>query len=651
TRPILMLSEVARTIRNGNLDRRADIKTGDEIEALAHEFNEMTRALQNSYATLEDKVEQRTREIAALYEVTTAVNESLDVQTILDAVITKITETFQFEATRIFLFDDSGDRLDLRASFELNPEYWRAVRVFKRGHGVVGRVCETGDPLVFEDIDTDPRYASLSTTKSTQISRRHFFAVFPIKTQSRVFGAITFNAEAPRRLTADEIRLLTSMTEQLGVAVEKANLFGQVQTRSRHLEALNSVGAAVSQSLDLGLVLKAAVEKIAATLGFDATWIYQLEPADGKLHLNAYHGLDAHAAAKMATRDADTGVSGQVMKSGQRIVFEDIQRDTVYRGLSRAGTVCALGFLSGAAFPIQTKKQMIGVLHVADRRPRQFTPEELQLIESIGQDIAVVAENARLFAEVNEKTSELAQANRELLEASRAKSSFIAAMSHELRTPLHIIIGNTDLTRDGVFGAVNDDQREAMRKVSRNAHVLLKMINDILAISRHEAKQMALDVSQVEVNEIIANARTHVEQINRDNHLEVRWDIEESIPPLTTDAIKVEEILQNLIGNAFKFTSKGSVEVRVRNLSGEDSVQFSVSDTGIGIRTEHLDRIFNEFEQIRDGGNGKYDGVGLGLSIVKKYLQLMHGDIRVESEYGKGTTFTFTVPRNVTLHS
>ena len=224
-------------------------------------------------------------------------------------------------------------------------------------------------------------------------------------------------------------------------------------------------------------------------------------------------------------------------------------------------------------------------------------------------------------------------------------------MSHELRTPLHIIIGNSDLTRDGFFGAVNDDQREAMRKVSRNAQVLLKMINDILALSRHEAKKMALDVSQVEVGEIIANARTHVEQINRDNHLEVRWDIEESISPLTTDAIKVEEILQNLIGNAFKFTSKGSVEVRVRNLSGEDSVQFSVSDTGIGIRTENLDRIFNEFEQVKDGGNGKFDGVGLGLSIVKKYLQLMHGDIRVESELGKGTTFTFTVPRNVTLHS
>ena len=651
TRPIQKLSEVARNIRNGNLDRRADIKTGDEIETLADEFNEMTRALQSSYATLEDKVEQRTREVSALYAVAGSVNESLDLQTILQAVIGKIRETFQFEAIRILLVNDQTDRLEPRATFEIDPGYFRSARSFKRGEGIVGRVLDSGKALIFEDVVTDPRYAQLTLSNEAREVQRRFLAALPIKSHSRTIGVITFNAKVSRKLSADEIELLNSMAGHLGVAVEKASLFGQVQARSRHLEALNSIGAAVSRSLDLGIVLKTAVEKIAATLGFDAAWIYQFEPADGRLHMNAYQGLDDDAAAKMATRSADTGISGHVMKSGQRLVFEDIQNDAVYRDLSCAGHIRALGFLSAAAFPIQTKKQIIGVLHIADRKMRQYTPEELQLIESIVQDIAVAAENARLFAEVNEKTAELAQANHELLEASRAKSSFIAAMSHELRTPLHIIIGNSDLTRDGFFGAINDDQREAMRKVSRNAQVLLKMINDILALSRNEAKKMALDVSQVEVDEIVANARVHVEQINRDNHLDVRWDIEESIPPLTTDAIKVEEILQNLIGNAFKFTSKGSVEVRVRNLSGEDNVQFSVSDTGIGIRAENLDRIFNEFEQVRDGDNGKYDGVGLGLSIVKKYLELMHGDIRVESEFGKGTTFTFTVPRNVTLHS
>jgi signal transduction histidine kinase len=644
TRPIQKLSEVARNIRNGNLDRRADIKTGDEIETLADEFNEMTRALQNSYATLEDKVEQRTREVSALYAVARSVNESLDLQTILQAVIGKIRETFKFEAIRILLVNDQTDRLEPRATFEVAPGYFRGNRSFKRGESIVGRVLESGEALIFEDVFTDPHYGQLTLSNEAREVQRRFLAALPIKSHSRTIGVITFNAKGSRKLSADEIQLLNSMAGHLGVAVEKASLFCQVQARTRHLEALNSIGAAVSRSLDLGVVLKTAVEKIAATLGFEAAWIYQFEPADGRLHMNAYQGLDDEAAAKMATPSADTGISGHVMKSGQWLVFEDIQNDAVYRDLSCAGNVRALGFLSAAAFPIQTKKQIIGVLHIADRKMRQYAPEELQLIESIVQQIAVAVENARLFAEVKEKTAELAEANHELLEASRAKSSFIAAMSHEFRTPLHIIMGNADLIQDGTFGSVSDDQKESLRKVSRNAGVLLKMIDDLLTLSRLEARRMALDISDVEIGEIIANARTHVEQINRDNHLQVRWDVDDTIPSISTDAIKLEEILQNLIGNAFKFTPKGSIEVRVRNLAGENRVQFSVSDTGIGIRAEHLDRIFNEFEQVKESDIGRFDGVGLGLSIVKKYLDLMKGDIQVESEPGKGTTFTFTVP-------
>jgi signal transduction histidine kinase len=300
---------------------------------------------------------------------------------------------------------------------------------------------------------------------------------------------------------------------------------------------------------------------------------------------------------------------------------------------------------------VRAKDHVIGTLHAANRTMRHFAPDELQLIESIAQEIGVAAENATLFAQVQEATAELAKTNEELREATRAKSEFIAAMSHELRTPLHIIIGNSDLTGDGFFGSINTDQKYALKKISRNARVLLKMINDVLALSRLDAKKMSIDVSTVEVDEIISHARTHVEQINRDNHLEVRWSIDRTIPPLVTDPIKVEEILNNLIGNAFKFTQHGHIEVRVQNIHEQDRVQFTVSDTGVGIEAENLERIFNEFEQVRGGHLANFDGVGLGLSIVKKYLDLLHGEIQVESRPGQGSTFTFSVPRSVSLQS
>jgi signal transduction histidine kinase len=224
-------------------------------------------------------------------------------------------------------------------------------------------------------------------------------------------------------------------------------------------------------------------------------------------------------------------------------------------------------------------------------------------------------------------------------------------MSHELRTPLNIVIGSSDLLRDGFFGDLNDGQKSAMEKISRNTRVLLKMINDVLTISSFDAHRVLLELANVEVDEIILQARAMVEQINRDNHLEVRWNIDPTIPPLVTDSLKLEEVLQNLIGNAFKFTPEGYIEVRVANRPDQNRVEFTVADTGIGIAFEDQAKIFNAFEQLKDAHTGHFNGVGLGLNIVRRYLELMQGEISVESEPGRGAKFTFSIPRSLQLNS
>jgi GAF domain-containing protein/HAMP domain-containing protein len=541
SQPIQQLRQTVQIIGGGNLNHRSQIQTGDEIEELAEEFDKMTEALQNSYATLEQKVQQRTQEVSALYEVATIVNQSLNLDLVLEAVIKKITQIFQFEATRIFLYDSKMQVLKLRAYFQTHPEPWAHVSTIKRGESAVGRVAHTGEPLLFEDIQSDARYMELSTSKAAYRGGMRFLSVFPIKTPSRIFGAIAFSGRERRRLSDEEIRLLISISEHVGVAVEKASLFEQVKERSEHLAVLNTIGAAVGQSLDLAVVLKAAVEKITQTLSFDACWIYILEPSSGgDLHLKAFKGLSAETAESIARRPASAGISGKVFATGQPLLFEDIQNDPGYQQISSRSKFSSLGFVTSGGFPIRAKDKVIGVLHVANKIRRQVVAEEFQLLESIAQEIGVAVENARLFAEVNATTSELLKTNQDLLEATQAKSEFIAAMSHELRTPLNIIIGNSDLTRDGFFGDLNPEQKDALRKVSRNARVLLKMINDVLALSRLEAKKMSLELSTVDIAEIVAHARTHVEQINRDNRLEVRWDVDWNVPPLVTDAMKLK---------------------------------------------------------------------------------------------------------------
>ena len=651
TRPIEELRQGVATIGAGNLEHRAEIRTGDEIEELAAEFNKMTAALQNSYATLEQKVDQRTKEISALYSVTTAVNQSLALKNILDAVIAKIAEIFRFESTRVFLFNHEMEELEVQASFETAAEYSTPTRIFKRGEGIIGRVAESAEPMIFEDIRTDPRYAALSATRSKYSAKLCFFAVFPIKTESRVFGAILFNARSPRKLTSDETRLLTSMSEHLAVAVEKASLFRQSETRSQQLSVLNTIGAAVSQSLDLETVLKEAIEKMIETLNFDASWIYILDPTEQKLRLKAHKGLGEDVARSMDRRNLSAGISGKIFETGRRLVFEYLQDDLEYKQLSLRNKVGSLGFASAAGFPIKAKEKAIGVLHLANKARRHFVPDELQLIESIAQEIGVAAENARLFEQVNQKTAELGQMNEELQEANRAKSEFISAMSHELRTPLNVIMGNAELTGNGFFGDITPDQKKSMTHIQHHSQFLLKLVNDVLALSRLDAKKMSMELATVDIDELVAHAQSQIEQLNRQNRLQVSWDIERDLPTIVTDVTKLKEILQNLIGNAFKFTPRGRIELRVRNIRELDRIEFTVADTGIGIEAHDMDRIFSAFEQIREAHTGDFNGVGLGLNIVKKYLELMNGDIRVESHPGEGSTFTFSVPYFIPLHS
>jgi signal transduction histidine kinase len=505
--------------------------------------------------------------------------------------------------------------------------------------------------MIFEDITIDPRYGALSTTKATERASMRFFAVFPIKTKSRVVGAILFNAREPRKLTVEETRLLQSMSEHLAVAVEKASLFHQSERRAQQLEVLNTIGAAVSQSLDLQVVLQHAIEKMIETLCFDACWIHMLDKEETELRLQAYRGLTEEAVRALERRNLSEGLSGNIYQTGERLVFEDFQNDVRYQQLSGRNQVIAMGFATAAGFPIKANDKTIGVLHLASKARRQFAADELQHIESIAQEIGVAAQNARLFTEINQKTAELEQINNELQEANRAKSEFISAMSHELRTPLNVIMGNAELTGDGFFGDITPEQKRAMTQIHHHSQFLLKLVNDVLALSRLDAKKMSMELATVDVEEIIAHAQTHVEQLNRLNRLQVSWDIEPDLPQIVTDVTKLEEILQNLIGNAFKFTPQGHIEVRVRNRPDSGRIEFTVADTGIGIEPRDMNRIFGAFEQIREAHTGDYNGVGLGLNIVKRYLELMNGDIHVESHPGEGSTFTFSLPHCILLHS
>jgi signal transduction histidine kinase len=645
TRPLKDLRDSVQMIRGGDLTHRAQVSTGDEIEELAKEFNDMTAELAHSRATLEQRVEQRTLEISALYEVTAMVSQSLDVEAVLEAVIEKITALFGFDTTRVYLYDSDSGLYSMRGCFEVNPEPWINIASFSRGQSVVGKVVESGEPKIFEDLKNNAAYFQMSESATSARAGMGFLAAFPIKTKHFCYGALVFSSRSSRSLKLEEVRLIGSMAEQIGIAVENSSLYQQARSKSAHLTVLNEVAAALSRSLDLDVVLREALDKVVTILKFDAAWAYLMDFDRRQLHLEAYKGLSsktAHMLAAPGRRSLDN-----TRARAACLGLEDPARQR-YRAVV-ANRLEPRGYRGSIAVPIKSRNRGIGVLYAVNWESRRYTADDLALIESVAQEIGIAVENAKLFAEIKKQSTELKKINEELQAATQAKSEFIAAMSHELRTPLNIMIGNADVAREGIFGELNEEQKTAMGKISRHGHVLLKMINDLLKLSRLEARRVALEPSEVDIYEVLQHARDQIAQLNRDQHLEVAWHVDDGLPRLFTDAVKLEEVFHNLIGNAFKFTASGRIELWARNQPERQRVEFCVSDTGIGIDAGNLNRVFEKFEQLKTPGKGKNDGVGLGLSIVKRYLELMQGDIRIESAIGKGSKFVFWLPYSLAL--
>jgi signal transduction histidine kinase len=449
--------------------------------------------------------------------------------------------------------------------------------------------------------------------------------------------------------TGDEIEQLAEGFNKMAAELKTSysTLEQKVAQRTHELSVLYDVTATVNQLLDLDMILKEVIQKILEVMRFDAVRVYLLDAEGKELRMRAHHGIGPKFASQTATDPVGVGITGTVAATGKPLLFEDIQTDLEYARLARGRLAQEMGFHAHISFPLRTKTKTLGVINFLSYQARTLLPNEIALLTAMANQIGIALENAGLFADLREKTVELGKVNVNLVEANRAKAEFMAAMSHELRTPLNVIIGNADLAKDGFFGQVTPQQKEAMEKILRYSKVLLKLVNDVLTLTRIEAKKMTLEVSTFHLEEILFHIRTYTEQLNRDKRLGILWKVDSRLPPLTTDAMKLEEILQNLIGNAFKFTPKGKIELRVRDLPTKGRVEFAVVDTGIGIDEGNLQKIFEEFHQLKDAHTGDYTGVGLGLSIVKKYLELMQGEIQVESRPGMGSVFVFTLPYSV----
>lgn len=607
----------------------------DEIEYLAALAGQSAVAIHN--ARLFDETRRREREATALHGIAAAASQSLNLDVTLAEVVAKISANFAFDFGHVFLFNSETSLLELRATHpeaergQLDGALWRQEGSF------LHRVAVAGEVAAIEDVPADRRCREDCGSDTESSAGLRFLAVFPVKTKLKNWGIAVFSGREPRRLDANEGRLLTSMTHQIGVAVENAMLYEQTVAKAKELATLYSFTALASESLDIHLLLRRTTEKLLEIFRFDAVRVFLREGSSDAVVLATHFGLPSGFPLRDRYQIGEGRIGG-VMNSGNPMFVPDMASDPAYWSTAQNQEMLKLGFRSSFLMPINAAGKCLGVMNFLCRQPYRFSPSQVQLIQAAASHLGTAVGNANLYSQIQQKSHELEEAN-------KAKDEFLGVISHELRTPLNIIKGYADILKQRIFGDVNSEQASALEKIMTQTMELTHMINDVLQVSAIEAKKTRLSCADVDLVSLLSELRESYEFVN-DASIEVGWTFSDDLPVIRTDAEKLRAILQNLVNNALKFTETGTVRIAAKELAAGQGIALTVADTGIGIPADKIDSIFGIFQQADNSSTRGYGGVGLGLYIVKSFTDLLGGNVSVWSEIGKGTCFTVNLPLN-----
>jgi signal transduction histidine kinase/PAS domain-containing protein len=598
TRQIVRLTEAAVALQHGDLTARAQIDSADELgqlsgsfNAMASQINELVRDLEARAGTAEARLRQ---------------------------AIEGISEGF--------VLYDADDRLVLCNDkfLEMQPQ---TADLLTPGVRFVDIVRAEAEQCVYPEAagqveewvrERLERHLNPQDAFEQQLGDGRWLQIKEYRTQDGgIFG-----------IRAD-------ITERKKAETELRQAKDTAEARAEQLAALNRITQTVASVLDLQAALEIVAREIVDLINTRSAGIALLNDARTDLTIVANYSRDATqpSSAGIVIPLVGNSSSVQVVESGRSIVVLQAQTNPltapIHHILRERGTHCLM------IVPLLARGEVIGIIGLTtDDVDKEFTPAEVALAETIAGQIAGFIENARLFTEM-ERAKEAAEAG------SQAKSRFLANMSHELRTPLNAIIGFTRIVKRRGADVLPQKQVDNLDKVLVSAEHLLSLINTILDIAKIEAGRVDVQPALFDVEELV-EACTITTQPLVKQRVSLLHEIAADLPPVCSDQDKVKQILLNLLSNAAKFTHEGQIIVSA--CRQEETVAFSVTDTGIGIAAEALERIFEEFQQADTSTPRQYGGTGLGLTISRNLARLLGGDLIATSVLGEGSTFTLTIP-------
>ncbi|HET8576722.1 MAG TPA: GAF domain-containing protein [Methylomirabilota bacterium] len=646
--PIRALQAGAARLGAGELGQRIEVRTGDELQALAEQFNSMAAQLQEYYAGLERKVEERTRELTASLEQQTATSEVLKVISRSAFDLQPVLETLIENATRLcnashgFIFRLDGNVYRLAVSFGASAEYVRFIEDHPISPGretLVGRTVQERRTVHIPDVMADPEYR---WTESQQRGGFRSMLGLPLLREGVPIGVVAIWREEVQPFTEKQIDLVTTFADQAVIAIENVRLFKELEARNRDLTESLEQQTATAEILRVITSSPTDMEPVFQAILANAQHLCETNRAV----LFLYDGEHLLAAAQRGTSpEFSAYLRGLKARPGSETPsrLAALERRPVHVADQLTDprfSVVPIHHIENArtvlAIPMLREGGLVGVITVWRNEIRPFSDKHLALLETFADQAVIAVENVRLFHEIQEKSRLLEVANQH-------KSEFLANMSHELRTPLNAIIGFSEVLLERMFGDLNEKQDEYLSDILVSGRHLLSLINDILDLSKIEAGRMELELIRFDLPMGLRNAVTFVRERANRHGLTLEVAVDDGIGEITADERKIKQVVVNLLTNAVKFTPEGG-KVRLSARRIGDLVEVSVSDTGIGIAPENHEAVFEEFRQVSNVYSKKREGTGLGLTLARRFVELHGGRIWVESELGKGATFTFTLP-------
>jgi signal transduction histidine kinase/HAMP domain-containing protein len=619
--------------------RRNEVRTFSDREiSLLQTFGDQAAIALENVRLFNETQEALARQTATSDVLQVISGSPTDVQPVFDIIAERaasLTAARYCLVTR--LEDEQVQLVSLHGVNEAGTAALRAAwpQRLKDSTSIAARAMRRRDVVNVADLlaESDTDYAPNMKRACALAGFRSGLSV-PMLRDQQIIGAITVN-RAETGLYADkEVALLQTFARQAVVAIENVRLFNETKEALDQQRASGEVLSAISSSIaDTQPVFDVILQSCQRLFAGETVGITLIRE-DGLLDI-AGRGPGFDELRKIfpqpLTRDT---ASGTAILERRIMVYPDI--DNADMPVKSRDGCRAIGTQSMAFAPMLSEGRGIGTLWVGRPFKGEFSPKQLALLKTFAEQAVIAIQNARLFREIQDKSRQLEVANKH-------KSEFLANMSHELRTPLNAIIGFSEVLLERLFGEINEKQDDYLKDIHSSGRHLLSLINDILDLSKIEAGRMELEPSTFELASALSNAMTLVRERAQRHGIVMGQQVDAKLGEITADERKFKQIVVNLLSNAVKFTPDGG-RIDVSACREDDNVVVAVHDTGIGIAPEDQAAVFEEFRQVGRNYTNKHEGTGLGLALTKKFVELHGGRIWLESEAGKGSTFTFTIP-------